>query len=62
LPRVEAVLMERSFFRHTLVWAGAGSPEHMVGISPAELARVSRARAMDVVSDQTYDLSKPKES
>jgi prolyl-tRNA editing enzyme YbaK/EbsC (Cys-tRNA(Pro) deacylase) len=62
LPNVDAVLMERSFFRHTIVWAGAGSSQHMVGISPHELGRLSRALALDVVSDQTYDSSKPKES
>jgi prolyl-tRNA editing enzyme YbaK/EbsC (Cys-tRNA(Pro) deacylase) len=61
-PEVEDVLMERSFFSHSVVWAGAGSPSHMVGISPNELGRLSRARPMDVVADQTYDSSKPKES
>lgn len=62
LPNVAAVLMERSFFRHEVVWAGAGSSNHMVGISPNELGRLSRARSMDVVAEQTYDSSKPKES
>lgn len=62
LPDVDAVLMEPSFFRHTIVWAGAGSEKHMVGISPTELGRLARARPMDVVSDQTYDSSRPKES
>jgi prolyl-tRNA editing enzyme YbaK/EbsC (Cys-tRNA(Pro) deacylase) len=62
LPKVEAVLMERSFFEHTIVWAGAGSSQHMVGISPTELGRLSRARPMDVVAAETYDSSKPKES
>jgi prolyl-tRNA editing enzyme YbaK/EbsC (Cys-tRNA(Pro) deacylase) len=62
LPDVEVVLMERSFFRHGIVWAGAGSANHMVGISPTELGRLARARPMDVVAAETYDSSKPKES
>lgn len=62
LPNVEAVLMERSFFEHPIVWAGAGSAQHMVGISPTELGRLARARPMDVVAAETYDSSKPKES
>lgn len=62
LPNVDAVLIERSFFRHPIVWAGAGSAKHMVGISPSELGRLARARPMDVVADQTYDSSQTKES
>jgi prolyl-tRNA editing enzyme YbaK/EbsC (Cys-tRNA(Pro) deacylase) len=53
LPGIDVVLMERSFFRHSLVWAGAGSSKHMVGISPSELGRLARARPMDVVSTET---------
>jgi prolyl-tRNA editing enzyme YbaK/EbsC (Cys-tRNA(Pro) deacylase) len=62
LPKVQAVLMERSFFRYGIVWAGAGSSQHMMGISPTELSRLSRAQPMDVVAVETYDSSKPKES
>jgi prolyl-tRNA editing enzyme YbaK/EbsC (Cys-tRNA(Pro) deacylase) len=62
LPNVQAVLMERSFFGHGIVWAGAGSPRHMLGISPTELSRLARARPMDVVVSETYDSPKPKES
>lgn len=62
LPDVHAVLMEPSFFRHPVVWAGAGSEKHMVGISPTELGRLARARPMDVVAADTYDSSKPKEN
>lgn len=62
LPKVAAVLMERSFHEHAVVWAGAGSPQHMVGIGPAELGRLARARPMDVVAAETYDSSKPKET
>ncbi len=51
LPDVVAVLMDRAFFRHPLVWAGAGSPQHVLGMAPSELARVARARPLDVSSD-----------
>jgi prolyl-tRNA editing enzyme YbaK/EbsC (Cys-tRNA(Pro) deacylase) len=62
LPKIETVLMERSLLQHPLVWAGAGSPRHMVGIAPVELGRLARAKPMDVVTDPTYDSSRQKES
>ena len=62
LPKIRDVLMERELFRHHLVWAGAGSPRHIVGIAPGELARVAQARALDVVTEETYDSTGPKES
>ena len=62
LARVDEVLMERELLRHSLVWAGAGSSHHMVGIAPTELGRLTRARPMDVVADRTYDASGTKES
>jgi len=62
LPKVEDVLMDSDLFRHELVWAGAGSPHHIVGIAPGELARVAQARPLDVVIDETYDSTRPKES
>jgi prolyl-tRNA editing enzyme YbaK/EbsC (Cys-tRNA(Pro) deacylase) len=63
LPKVNAVLMHRDLYRHQIVWAGAGSDRHMLGISPNELGRLSRARPMDVVAERPYDSSsRPKES
>ena len=62
LPNVDAVLMERSLLQHPLVWAGAGSSRHMVGIAPVELGRLARAKPLDVVTDPAYDSSRPKES
>ena len=59
LPGVATVLMERTLLRHPLVWAGAGSPKHMVGLAPLELGRLARARPLDVVKD--YDSTEPKE-
>jgi prolyl-tRNA editing enzyme YbaK/EbsC (Cys-tRNA(Pro) deacylase) len=53
LPKVETVLMDPALYRHSLVWAGAGSDSHMLGIAPSELGRLARARPMDVVQDRT---------
>ena len=60
LPAVETVLMERTLLRHPLVWAGAGSPNHLVGLAPVELGRLARAQPTDVVTD--YHSTKSKES
>jgi prolyl-tRNA editing enzyme YbaK/EbsC (Cys-tRNA(Pro) deacylase) len=62
LPNVEDVFMDRGLLHHSVVWAGAGSSHHMVGIAPVELGRLARAKPMDVVADRTYDLSRPEES
>ena len=51
LPEDTVVLMDRAFLRHPLVWAGAGSAQHVLGMTPTELARVSRARPLDVSAD-----------
>jgi prolyl-tRNA editing enzyme YbaK/EbsC (Cys-tRNA(Pro) deacylase) len=61
LPRVDTVLLERRLLQKPLVWVGAGSHRHVVGLAPAELVRLSRARAVDVVSHETYDANEPKE-
>jgi prolyl-tRNA editing enzyme YbaK/EbsC (Cys-tRNA(Pro) deacylase) len=57
LRSIETVLMEQTLLRHALVWAGAGSPRHMVGLAPVELRRLARARTFDVVKD--YDSNDP---
>jgi len=49
LPRVEQVLVERTLLAHDVVWAGAGSELHMTALAPAELVRLARARAVDLV-------------
>jgi prolyl-tRNA editing enzyme YbaK/EbsC (Cys-tRNA(Pro) deacylase) len=48
---VERVLIDPLLLRHRLVWIGGGSPRHMVGLAPADLARLARAQAMDVVEE-----------
>jgi prolyl-tRNA editing enzyme YbaK/EbsC (Cys-tRNA(Pro) deacylase) len=54
LAKVRTVLLERALLQHSIVWAGAGSPRHVVGLSPVELGRLARARTVDVVEDEPY--------
>jgi prolyl-tRNA editing enzyme YbaK/EbsC (Cys-tRNA(Pro) deacylase) len=51
LPEGTVVLMDPALFRYPLVWAGAGSAQHVLGMAPGELARVARARTIDVSAD-----------
>jgi len=46
--RVTTVLIERTLLRHEVVWCGAGSERHMVGLSPLEVARVASALPADL--------------
>ena len=46
---VTQALMDRSLFVHDVVWIGAGTASHMASIAPAELLRLSGARAVDLV-------------
>jgi prolyl-tRNA editing enzyme YbaK/EbsC (Cys-tRNA(Pro) deacylase) len=62
LPKVDAVLMDRMLYHHEVVWAGAGSHKHVLGINPTDLGRLAHVRPMDVVADQTYDSITTKES
>ena len=48
LERVATVLIDRSLVRHRMVWASAGSGRHVVGLSPAELVRLTRGRLEDI--------------
>jgi prolyl-tRNA editing enzyme YbaK/EbsC (Cys-tRNA(Pro) deacylase) len=48
VPLAVRVLMERELLRHELVWAGAGSPRHVVGIAPADAARLTSADIVDL--------------
>jgi prolyl-tRNA editing enzyme YbaK/EbsC (Cys-tRNA(Pro) deacylase) len=51
LPRVERVLIDRSILEHDVVWIGAGSPNHLAALAPADLARVARATPADLVRE-----------
>ncbi len=50
LPDVDAVLIDQTLLAEELVWAGAGSPHHLVVLAPAELVRLARARSVDAVA------------
>jgi Cys-tRNA(Pro) deacylase len=60
LPKVDTIVIDPSLLRHRIVWAGAGSSSHIVGLAPGELARLARARPIDVVTN--YDSAGQKES
>jgi len=62
LPSIDTVLMDRALYHHDIVWAGAGSAHHIMGISPTDLGRLARVRPIDVVADQNYDSSNSKET
>jgi prolyl-tRNA editing enzyme YbaK/EbsC (Cys-tRNA(Pro) deacylase) len=49
LPNVDRVYVDRGLLGHTRVWVGAGSPNHMAALTPADLVRLARAHAMDAV-------------
>jgi prolyl-tRNA editing enzyme YbaK/EbsC (Cys-tRNA(Pro) deacylase) len=62
LPKIDTVLMDRALYHHEVVWAGAGSHRHVVGINPTDLGRLARVRPMDVVADATYDSTNQEET
>ena len=45
---VSQTLIDHSFFTHEVVWIGAGTERHMASLPPAELARLTGARAFDL--------------
>jgi Cys-tRNA(Pro) deacylase len=50
-PKIDRVLIDPSLLPHRVVWVGAGSPNHLAALAPAELARLSRARTVDVLDE-----------
>jgi prolyl-tRNA editing enzyme YbaK/EbsC (Cys-tRNA(Pro) deacylase) len=48
LPHVERVFIDNRLLAHDRVWVGAGSPNHLAGLPPGELVRLSRAEPADV--------------
>jgi prolyl-tRNA editing enzyme YbaK/EbsC (Cys-tRNA(Pro) deacylase) len=47
---VSHVLIDRSLLAHEVVWVGAGTSSHMASLGPAELLRLTGARAFDLAS------------
>jgi prolyl-tRNA editing enzyme YbaK/EbsC (Cys-tRNA(Pro) deacylase) len=50
-PVPHRVVCDRSLMHHEVVWCGAGSDRHMVGVAPAELLRLSRAELADITRE-----------
>lgn len=50
-PHVAVVLLDRALLRHELVWAGAGSPNHVVGLAPVDVARLTGAVVADLAEE-----------
>jgi Cys-tRNA(Pro) deacylase len=48
LPRVSRVLMDREFLLHEVVWSGAGTERHVVGLAPSDLVRLTSAETVDL--------------
>lgn len=48
VPGIALVLLDRSLLRQELVWVGAGSPRHLLGLAPVELARATAAVPADL--------------
>ncbi len=51
LPRVSKILVDRQILVHEHVWIGAGSPNHLATLAPADLVRLARAEPMDAVAE-----------
>lgn len=48
LPRVTRVFIDGTLLTHSVVWIGAGSPNHLAALAPSELARLARAEQVDI--------------
>jgi Cys-tRNA(Pro) deacylase len=46
---IARTVIDRLLLQHGTVWIGGGSSSHLVSLSPAELARLTRAQAADLV-------------
>jgi Cys-tRNA(Pro)/Cys-tRNA(Cys) deacylase len=53
LSRIERVLIDPSLLTQERVWAGAGSPTHLVALHPADLVSLADAEPVDVVERES---------
>lgn len=51
LSAVEKVFIDHALLAHDVVWIGAGSPRHIAALGPADLLRLTRAKAIDAVGE-----------
>jgi Cys-tRNA(Pro) deacylase len=49
--RVARVLIDRELMLHEIVWAGAGTERHVVGLAPGDLKRLSHAETAELVEN-----------
>jgi prolyl-tRNA editing enzyme YbaK/EbsC (Cys-tRNA(Pro) deacylase) len=49
LPGIDRVYIDRTLLGQKRLWIGAGSPNHLAAIAPADLLRLARAEPMDAV-------------
>jgi prolyl-tRNA editing enzyme YbaK/EbsC (Cys-tRNA(Pro) deacylase) len=54
LPSVRHVFIDQTLLAHEHVWIGAGSPNHLARLRPADLAQLAKARQMDAVVEAKY--------
>ena len=47
---ITQTLIDRSFFAWQEVWIGAGTDRHMAALPPADLARLTRAKPIDLAA------------
>jgi prolyl-tRNA editing enzyme YbaK/EbsC (Cys-tRNA(Pro) deacylase) len=47
---ISQTLIDPAVLNHGVVWIGAGTDRHMASLAPLELQRLTRARAVDLVS------------
>jgi prolyl-tRNA editing enzyme YbaK/EbsC (Cys-tRNA(Pro) deacylase) len=47
---ITQTLIDRSFFTWQEVWIGAGTDRHMAALPPADLARLTRAKPVDLAA------------
>lgn len=45
------VVMDQSVLSFESIWLEAGSPRHLLGLSPAQLARITNAETVDLVME-----------
>jgi prolyl-tRNA editing enzyme YbaK/EbsC (Cys-tRNA(Pro) deacylase) len=50
-PHVVGTFIDEALLTHEVVWCGAGSDRHIMGLSPLEVARVTQAIAADLAEE-----------
>jgi len=53
LPGVATILVDGELLLHEVVWTGAGSHQHVLAIAPTDLVRLTRARPVDAVAEDS---------